>query len=135
MKGRYLLDTNTISYAASGRSPAALRRISQQPTGNVLISVVSYAEVRYGLERRPDATRLRRATDALFAEAAIMPWTQATADAYAQLRFAMERTGRALAPLDMLIAAHALEAGATLVSNDRAFRHVPGLTVEDWTTA
>ena len=45
----------------------------------------------------------------------------------------MERGGKSLAPLDMLIAAHALEAGATLVSNDRAFRHVPGLTVEDWT--
>jgi tRNA(fMet)-specific endonuclease VapC len=44
----------------------------------------------------------------------------------------MERSGNLLAPLDMLIAAHALEAGATLVSNDRAFRFVPGLAVEDW---
>jgi len=41
--------------------------------------------------------------------------------------------GLALQPLDMLIAAHALEAGAVLVSADRAFRFVPGLTVEDWT--
>jgi tRNA(fMet)-specific endonuclease VapC len=45
----------------------------------------------------------------------------------------MERAVKSLAPLDMLIAAHALEAGATLVTNDRAFRHVPGLETADWT--
>jgi tRNA(fMet)-specific endonuclease VapC len=45
----------------------------------------------------------------------------------------LERSGKSLAAMDMLIAAHALEAGATLVSSDRAFRHVPGLTVDDWT--
>jgi tRNA(fMet)-specific endonuclease VapC len=45
----------------------------------------------------------------------------------------MRRAGKALQPLDMLIAAHALDAGATLVTNGRAFRHVPGLEIEDWT--
>jgi tRNA(fMet)-specific endonuclease VapC len=45
----------------------------------------------------------------------------------------MEQSGKSLQPLDMLIAAHALEAGATLVTNDRAFRHVPGLEIDDWT--
>ena len=133
MSGLHLLDTNTISYASSGRSPVALRKISEQSIGCVLISAISYAEVRYGLARRPGAVRLERATEALFAEAVILPWTAFTADIYARLRTSMERGGKSLAPLDMLIAAHALEAGATLVSNDRAFRHVPGLTVEDWT--
>lgn len=52
---------------------------------------------------------------------------------YGELRAAMRRIGRGLQPLDMLIAAHALEAGAVLVSSDSAFRHVPGLAVEDWT--
>jgi tRNA(fMet)-specific endonuclease VapC len=45
----------------------------------------------------------------------------------------MERSGKSLASLDLLIASHALEAGATLVTNDGAFRHVPGLRIEDWT--
>lgn len=133
MNGRYLLDTNTISYASSGRSPAALSQISRQPVGNVFISAISYAEVKFGLVRRPAATRLMRSTEALFAEATIVPWTTSTAEIYARLRAGMQQLGKALSPLDMLIAAHAIEVGATLVSNDRAFAHVPGLTVEDWT--
>jgi tRNA(fMet)-specific endonuclease VapC len=38
-----------------------------------------------------------------------------------------------LAPIDLLIAAHAISAGATLVTNDSAFAQIPGLPVEDWT--
>jgi tRNA(fMet)-specific endonuclease VapC len=132
MNGRYLLDTNTISYGASGRSPAVLRKIAGQRPGEVLISCVSCAEIWYGLRRKPGATKLEQATAALFAEAEILPWTIDTASSYAELRTQMERSGKSLAPLDMLIAAHALEAGATLVTNDRAFRHVPGLEIEDW---
>jgi tRNA(fMet)-specific endonuclease VapC len=132
MNGRYLLDTNTISYATSGRSISALRKITAQPIGSVLISCISYAEIWYGLRRKAGATKLEGATDALFAEAEILPWTRSTADVYASLRAEMQQRGKSLAPLDFLIAAHALEAGATLVTSDRAFHHVPGLAIEDW---
>jgi tRNA(fMet)-specific endonuclease VapC len=135
MKGRYLLDTNTISYAASGRSMAALRRITAQRPGNVLVSCISCAEIWYGLKRKQGATKIEQATAALLAEAEILPWTVVTANIYAELRTTMERSGKSLAPLDLLIAAHALETGAALVSSDGAFRHVPGLVVEDWTEA
>lgn len=135
MRKRFLLDTNTISYASSGRSATALGKISEQSPGDVLVSCISCAEIWYGLRRRPGATKLEQATAALFAEAEILSWTVATATVYAELRTGMERSGKSLAPLDMLITAHALEAGAVLVSSDRAFRHVPGLAVENWIEA
>lgn len=130
---RYLLDTNIISYASSGRSRKALERIMANSTEQILVSAISCGELWYRLKRRDVGERLRTATAALLAEATILPWTPETADIYADLRYAMERKGKSLAPLDLLIAAHALEAGATLVTNDAAFRHVPGLVVEDWT--
>ncbi len=68
----------------------------------------------------------------LLREITVLPWTEATGNVYGGLRASLRRTGKSLAPLDLLIAAHALEAGATLVTNDAAFRHVPGLVVEDW---
>ena len=45
----------------------------------------------------------------------------------------MERQGKILAPLDLLIAAHALSVGAVMVTNDQAFCQVADLSIEDWT--
>lgn len=96
------------------------------------MSAITCGETAFGLARRPDATRRRELATAIYEQIDILPWTDLTAQVYGQLRTEMERDGKALGSLDMLIAAHALEAGATLVTNDHAFRHVPGLTIEDW---
>jgi tRNA(fMet)-specific endonuclease VapC len=45
----------------------------------------------------------------------------------------LDRAGRPLGSLDLLIAAQALAAGAVLVMNDRAFNQIPHLQIEDWT--
>jgi tRNA(fMet)-specific endonuclease VapC len=128
-----MLDTNAVSTAVHKRSPhldAALLRYGTQP---IRVSAITYGEICYGLAMKPQATRLARNIDDFLREVPILPWTQTTSEVYGRLRASLRQAGRALSPLDMLIAAHALEAGATLVSNDRAFTQVPGLTVEDWT--
>lgn len=135
MSSRFLLDTNTISILALGRSDEADRRFVGTPLERICTSAIVYGEVLFGLELRPEKTRLRDTVLPLLAELKILDWTPTGAAAYAEVRARMQRSGKSLSPLDMLIAAHALEAGATLVSSDRAFRHVPGLTVEDWTEA
>mgnify|MGYP001281105984 CR=1 FL=1 len=129
----WLLDTNTISVAARERSTALDARLGEAGPRNLRASAITYGEIRFGLEQKPEARRLARNIDDFFREVAILPWTESTSEVYARLRASMKRAGRVLAPLDMLIAAHALDVGATLVSNDHAFRHVPGLAVEDWT--
>lgn len=133
MTALFLLDTNTISDLALGRSKEADARFVAVSLAQVCTSAICFGEVLFGLERRPDNIRLREAVLPLLAEIQILDWTAKSGAAYGSLRTEMERSGKSLAPLDMLIAAHAIEAGATLVSRDRAFRHVPGLTVEDWT--
>lgn len=80
----------------------------------------------------PEARRLASVTRDFLAEVAVLPWTEESAIRYGRLRAEMERSGKSLGALDMLIAAHALEIGATLVTSDRAFRFVPGLTMENW---
>lgn len=132
MSGRFLLDTNTISYLVARRLPSAERRIAKLSPDQLLVSAVSYGEVWFGLNRRPAKVAIREAMADFLREIEVLPWTKETADIYARLRADLEKIGKPLGALDMLIAAHALEAGATLVSNDRAFRFVPGLKVEDW---
>jgi tRNA(fMet)-specific endonuclease VapC len=63
----------------------------------------------------------------------VLPWNSAAAERYGVLRADLERRGRSLAPLDLLIAAHALNAEAVLATNDRTFGQVADLDVEDWT--
>ena len=132
MKQRFMLDTNAVSAFMHGRSTTLDWRISAYGKAELCVSVVTYAETRYGLAQRPEAKRLAAAADALFDLVEILPWTAEVACRYGEMRAQLRREGRMLQPLDMLIAAHALEAGATLVTTDRAFRVVPGLMVENW---
>ena len=64
-----------------------------------------------------------------------LPWTSATARRYGTLRADLERKGRQLSALDLMIAAHAAEHDMTLVTHDVAFGAVPGLRIQDWTQA
>ena len=130
----YMLDTNTVSALLSRSPQPVLNRLRAAGSERTSISSIVYGEVRYGLSKNPTAIRFLETAEKFFAEIAILPWMASTAEQYGTLRAEMRRTGRALQPLDMLIAAHALEARAVLVTRDQAFRHVPGLTVEDWSS-
>jgi tRNA(fMet)-specific endonuclease VapC len=132
MSRLFMLDTNAVSAFMHENSPALDRRVAEAGKERLVVSAISHGETLYGLAMNPGARRLRAAAAYLFTTVTILDWTLESSRRYGALRAEMRRLGKALQPLDMLIAAHALEAGATLVSNDRAFRHVPGLTVEDW---
>ena len=132
MSGRHLhmLDTNAASTLIRGRVGAALQTLLVER--DACISVITEAELRFGVTRRPDATRLAKAVDVFLRDIPSLHWTSATAQAYAELRTRMETQGIGLSAMDLLIAAHAQAEGCTLVSADRAFTQVPGLRVLDW---
>jgi tRNA(fMet)-specific endonuclease VapC len=127
-----MLDTNTISAIVSKRELQLRERLRKVGGPALCVSVITFAEVKFGLFKKPQTTRIAEQTYAFFAEIEVLPWLTETADVYGEVRAGMERTGKVLGALDLLIAAHALSAGATLVTNDRGFRMVPDLQVEDW---
>lgn len=128
----YMLDTNTVSHLIKGH-PAVSRRVVITPMASLCISAITKGELLFGLAKRPDARRLHLAVRELLRRVDVLPWDSTTAEHYGSARADMERRGKILAPLDLLIAAHALSAGATLVTSDRAFGQVANLLVEDWT--
>ncbi len=128
-----MLDTNAVSAFMRADSAAFDRRVAEVGEDRLLVSAISRGETLYALTMNPGARRLWAAAEYLFRTVTTLDWTTEPGQFYGRLRAEMRRSGKSLQPLDMLIAAHALEAGAALVSSDRAFRHVPGLTVEDWT--
>ena len=129
---RYLLDTNTVSHLIK-KHPVVARRLVQVPITAVCISAITQGELLFGLARRPGATTLHKLVWEFLRRVDVLPWEAATAQAYAAARAAMQREGRVLAPLDLLIGTHALSLQAILVTNDQAFGHLQGLQIEDWT--
>jgi len=132
MQTRYLLDTNMASYVIKGNIPRVRERLLKVLLSQVSVSAVTEGELRFGVARRPEATRLKTAVDEFLLRVEVLPWGSGAAQHYALLRAALEREGEPMGNLDMMIAAQALAAGAVLVTNDHVFRRVKGLKVEDW---
>jgi tRNA(fMet)-specific endonuclease VapC len=133
MAVRYLLDTNTVSYIIKGNIPRVRERLVKVPIAEVGISVVTEAELRFGIARRPEAVNLKVAVAEFLVRVGVLPWTSEAALHYAEIRAALERKGVPMGNLDMMIAAQALAADAVLVTSDRVFKRVKELRVEDWT--
>lgn len=134
----YLLDTNTFSCIAKGSSPAARAEflmLSRDPDAVLCISVITEAEVRFGMAKRSLSRAQRSAIEGLFANLQILPWSSDEAAAYAEARAKLEARGITVAALDLLIAAQAIAADAVLVTGDKVFVHLGALPVTaNWAT-
>lgn len=130
-----LLDTDACIGLIRNRPPGMLlRRLERFRVGEVGVSSVTVAELRYGAERssRPEGNHEALARFLLPLEVA--GFGEEAAFEYGRIRARLEAHGTPIGPLDTLIAAHAVALGATLVtSNVREFSRVPGLEIEDWT--
>ncbi len=129
---RYLLDTNIISHFViqpEGRVAQAIARIGAP---QVCTSIIVAAELRYGAVKKGSA-RLTARIESALAALDVLPF-QAPADAvYGRLRADLERRGRPIGANDLLIAAHALALGCTLVTdNVKEFARIKGLAIENW---
>lgn len=132
---RYLLDTNAASYIIKGNMPAVRDKLLKVEMSEVGISTVTEAELRFGVARIPEAVRLREAIEEFLIRVETICWDSGAARAYAKLRTTLERTGEPMGNLDMMIAAQALASEMVLVTNDKVFRRVKGLKLEDWSKA
>jgi tRNA(fMet)-specific endonuclease VapC len=129
----FLLDTNTVSYILKGNFPRVRQRLAKTSIAEVAISVITEAELRFGLARRPQAKNLRFVVEEFLLRVDILPWGSDSAQHYADIRAEFERPGTPMGNLDIMIAAQALASGVTLVTSDRGFQRIKRLKIEDWT--
>ena len=135
MDTRYLLDANIVIYIRQKRPEAVLRRFARLRPGEVAISVIAYGELMYGAmkssQRESALKRLGELSNALPA----LPLPEKAAETYGTIRAELEAKGEMIGNNDLWIAAHALAAGLTLVTNnEKEFRRVRGLKMQNWTT-
>jgi tRNA(fMet)-specific endonuclease VapC len=127
----FMLDTDISSYIIK-RRPTTLVDRFESHADSLSVSVITAAELRFGAEKaaRPKLTEL---VEAYLDRLAILDWTNEVSRHYARIRTELERSGKPIGNMDLLIASHAVSQGLTLVSNNlKHFSSVAGLKVEVW---
>ena len=132
----YLLDTDVLSNLMK-RSPSSVlvSRVARVPPEEQFTSSITLGELVYGAHRLRDRTAalLERIEDTLLPNLPVLSFDTTAARRYGQLRAEMERKGTPIGDADMRIAAIALVHGLKVVTgNERHFRRVPALVVENW---
>lgn len=129
---RYMLDTNICIYLIKNHPPQVLRRLEALNQGEAVMSVVTYAELRAGLEiQTTNREQDERVLSLIIGRIPVLPFTESDAESFGVLRASVRERSRNA--MDRLIAAHAVNSGITLVTNNEAdFKDYPGLVVENW---
>lgn len=134
MKPRYLLDTNICIYIRRHRPPQVLTRFRRLKPGDAAISVITSGELLYGAEKSLNRELALQQLADLATLIPVLPLPQEAAATYGAIRAHLEARGTMIGNNDLWIAAHARAEGLVLVTNnEREFKRVPGLKVENWT--
>jgi tRNA(fMet)-specific endonuclease VapC len=127
-----MLDTNIVSDLIRNPQGRVAKRIGRAGEDSICTSIIVAAELHYGCARS-GSSRLRKAVEDLLGEINVLPFDVPADGAYGAIRTELEAAGKPIGGNDLLIAAHAHAAGATIVTaNANEFKRVPGLKIENW---
>lgn len=130
----YMLDTDIASYLIKGSSSSVEEKVVNMMPSEICISVMTRAELQYGLKRLPVEHRLHLAVHQFLKLVQTLPWDAESADWYVTIRHQLISSGKPIGEIDMMIAAHSLSAGAVLVTNNtRHYGQIQApLILENW---
>jgi len=129
----HMLDTDMASYIIKGRSPAIEEKVAAILPSLLCVSVMTRAELLYGLKRLPASHRLYMGVRRFLEIVRVLPWGADAADYYADIRHQLVTTGQPIGEMDMMIAAHSLAVGAVLVTNNtKHYDRISGLVLVNW---
>ena len=130
---RFMLDTSTCILLIRKKPPRILEQVARCAPGDLGMSAVTVAELEYGVAKSSQRERNREALEEFLLPLEVAEYDRNAARAYGLVRAELESRGTPIGSLDMLIAAHALSLGVTVVTNNtREFKRVPTLQVVDW---
>lgn len=129
---RYMLDTNLCIRVLRDR-PSGLRERFNAEAAALCISSVTLAELLYGAEKSARPIDTRHRVEDFAARLAVLPFDDAAAAHYGDIRAELERRGQVIGPYDLMIAGHARSKGLVVVTGNLGeFNRVAGLRAEDW---
>lgn len=130
---RYLLDTNICIYLIKQKPLQVMEKFRAYSVGEIGVSSITVSELWYGVAKSRRQKANAQALEQFLLPLTVPAFDNRAAEAYGEIRAALEKKGRPIGAMDMLIAAHALSLGMVLVTNnEREFLRVPELMVENW---
>lgn len=130
---RYMLDTNICIYAIKHKPEKVFQKLKSIDPKDVCISSVTYAELMHGVEKSAAVEKNRLALALLLSNIEIPDFDTRAAEDYGKIRAALEKQGRPIGVLDMMIAAHARSRGLVVVTNNTGeLSRVSELELENW---
>ncbi|MEK6698402.1 MAG: type II toxin-antitoxin system VapC family toxin [Nitrospirota bacterium] len=130
---KFMLDTNICIYLIKQKPPKVLMHFKSHAVGDIGISSITLAELRYGVFKSQYVEKNRQALDEFILPLEITDFDERAAEEYGTVRADLEKAGKPVGSMDMLIGAHALSLGVTLVTNNvREFKQIKSLKVVDW---
>ena len=131
---RYLLDTTICIYIAKQKPAEVAKRFDRTRPGSMAISLITFAELRFGAQKSSQSAAALRKLEQFTADVPVLPLDKPVASFYARTREHLQQAGTPISNNDLWIAAHCLQLGFTLVTNNvREFARVPDLNIENWT--
>ena len=129
----YMLDTDICIYIINKKSIELAKKIASVPADEVCISVITQAELEYGVSKSQYPAKNAQALAKFLSVIEVVDFDDEAAQTYGQVRANLERKGAVIGNMDMLIAGHAKSKGYILITNnEQEFKRVDGLTVENW---
>jgi len=130
---KLMLDTNICIAIIKQKPKDILQKFSAYQVGDICISSVTLAELRYGVAKSQYQEKNRTALDEFILPLEVVDFDEPATLYYGTLRAMLEKQGTPIGALDMMIAAHALSLNVSLVTNNtKEFNRVLGLKVIDW---
>jgi len=130
---QYLLDTNMCIYIMKKKPLAVLTRFQSLAIKDIALSSITVAELEYGVSKSQQKNKNSAVLTQFLCPFSIVNFDRDAATVYGSIRSDLERRGLVIGGMDMLIAAHALSIGTTLVTNNvKEFERVPELLIENW---
>jgi tRNA(fMet)-specific endonuclease VapC len=130
---RYMLDTDISSIVIRGTYPDLDSKIRTIPNELLCISVITRYELLFGIELKPDATKLKALVANFLQRVTTVPFENQAAASFAAISALLRKEGIGMGTMDAMIASHALSINATVVTNNtKHFEIVPNLKIENW---
>lgn len=130
----YMLDTNICIYMIKQKPRQVIEKLKSMNKADLCISSITYSELLYGAEKSSNIAKNLLALTMFLSNIEILPYDENASVDYGFIRSDLEKKGKPIGPLDMLIAAHAASLRMILVTNnEKEFERVKGLNIENWT--